>query len=85
MPDVHALFLHTNTSTDLPSPPKGHQYALKIVEKQLVLRHRVAHHVQRERRILDALNGQRGIVGLHFTFQDEQHVYFGLQPCLNGV
>ena len=62
----------------------GKQYALKIVEKQLVLKHKVAHHVQRERRILDAIN-HPGVVRLHFTFQDSQHIYFGLEPLLNGM
>lgn len=68
----------TNTSVT------GQQYALKIVEKQLVLKHKVAHHVQRERRILDAID-HPGIVRLHFTFQDEQHIYFGLTPLTNGM
>ncbi len=47
----------------------GDQYAIKIVNKHLVLRNKMVEYVKNERTILDALDYD-GIVRLHFTFQD---------------
>lgn len=59
------------------------QYALKVIDKHLVLRHRMAHRVGRERNILDRCSCP-AITTLYFTFQDDSSVYLGLELCPNG-
>jgi 3-phosphoinositide dependent protein kinase-1 len=61
----------------------GANYALKVVDKHLVLRHNQTRYISRERRLLDSLE-HPGIVRLHFTFQDEDSLYFGLELCPHG-
>ncbi|KAI7842103.1 hypothetical protein COHA_004297 [Chlorella ohadii] len=46
----------------------GKEYALKVVDKQYIIRHKVVEHIKRERAILDSL-ADPGIVQLFFTFQ----------------
>ena len=60
------------------------EYALKIVDKYLVLRHKHVESVKLERKLLDRLD-DAGIVKLQFTFQDDTSLYFGLDVCPNGV
>lgn len=62
----------------------GQEYALKVVDKQYILRHKVVEYIKSERQILDALKGQEGIAQLHFTFQDAYSLYLGLEYCPNG-
>jgi 3-phosphoinositide dependent protein kinase-1 len=59
-------------------------YALKVVDKHLVLRHRLVGQLRQERNILDRCC-HSGIVRLHFTFQDDAAVYLGLELCPNGL
>lgn len=61
----------------------GAEYALKIVNKQHILRYKVVHQVQRERILLSRLQYD-GIIKLHFTFQDADSLYLGLDYCPNG-
>lgn len=61
----------------------GTQYALKVIDKHLVLRHRCAHRVARERNILDRCH-HPAVASLFFTFQDETSAYMGLELCSNG-
>ena len=58
-------------------------YALKVVDKHLVLRHRLVGQLRQERNILDRCC-HPGIARLHFTFQDAAAVYLGLELCPNG-
>ena len=58
-------------------------YALKVVDKHLVLRHRLVGQLRQERNILDRCC-HPGIARLHFTFQDDAAVYLGLELCPNG-
>ena len=60
------------------------EYALKVVDKQLVLRHKVVERVRAERDILDRC-AYAGIVRLKFTFQDTANLYFGLELLPNGA
>ena len=59
------------------------EYALKILDKSFVLRHKLTDSVRLERKLLDDLEYD-GIVHLEFTFQDEHSLYLGLQCCPNG-
>ena len=61
----------------------GARYALKVVDKHLVLRHRAVHRLKRERSILDRFTAPC-VAQLYFTFQDEASVYLGLELCPNG-
>ena len=61
----------------------GRQYALKVVDKHLVLRHRLVGQLRQERNILDRC-AHDSVARLHFTFQDEGAVYLGLELCPNG-
>jgi serine/threonine protein kinase len=57
----------------------GAHYALKIVDKALVLRHKMAAYVRSERLILDRMEYD-GIARLFFTFQDAISVCAPPQP-----
>ncbi|BDA45583.1 probable 3-phosphoinositide-dependent protein kinase 1 at N-terminal half [Coccomyxa sp. Obi] len=59
------------------------RYALKVVDKYLVLKHKQTDYISNERRLLDQFDYE-GIVRLHFTFQDATSLYFGLELCSNG-
>jgi len=61
----------------------GADYALKVINKKHILRHKVVHQVQRERLLLSKLNYD-GIVKLFFTFQDAHSLYLALEYCPNG-
>jgi 3-phosphoinositide dependent protein kinase-1 len=58
-------------------------YALKVINKKHILRHKVVHQVQRERSLLSQLDYD-GIVKLFFTFQDAHSLYVALEYCPNG-
>lgn len=62
----------------------GLRYALKVIDKHLVLRHNQTAAVRVERALLDRLE-HAGIVRLHFTFQDAGNLYLGLDLCPNGM
>lgn len=61
----------------------GTEYALKVVDKHHIIRHKVVDQIRRERRLLASIEDE-GIVKLYFTFQDPLSLYLGLEPCLNG-
>lgn len=46
----------------------GAEYALKMVDKHLIVRHRMVGHIKQERNILDDCD-YPGIAKLYFTFQ----------------
>lgn len=59
------------------------EYALKIYDKQHVMRNGVVDRVLNERDVLSRLKLE-GIVGLHFTAQDADSLYIGLEYCAGG-
>eukprot|EP00884_Botryococcus_braunii_P014009 jgi/Botrbrau1/22609/Bobra.176_1s0039.1 len=61
----------------------GKEYALKIVDKHLVVRYKQVDNIRRERALLDILDNP-GVIKLYFTFQDAASLYLGLQLCENG-
>lgn len=61
----------------------GRSYALKMVDKHLVLRHHMVEHIKQERNILDQCD-YSGIARLYFTFQDDTSLYLGLELCSKG-
>ncbi|EIE20332.1 kinase-like protein, partial [Coccomyxa subellipsoidea C-169] len=61
----------------------GRRYALKVVDKHLILKHKQTEYISNERNLLDQFDTE-GIVRLHFTFQDATSLYFGLELCPNG-
>ncbi|GAX82854.1 hypothetical protein CEUSTIGMA_g10280.t1 [Chlamydomonas eustigma] len=65
------------------APNNSEKYAIKIVNKHVVMRNKMVDYVKSERFILDALDYD-GIVKLKFTFQDADSLYFGLEYCSGG-
>ncbi len=61
----------------------GQHYALKVVDKHLVLKNNYTEYIKTERKLLDRLDSP-WIVNLHFTFQDAHSLYFVLELCPNG-
>ena len=60
------------------------QFAIKIIDKHLVLRHKQIKYIKNERFLLDKINYE-GISDLYFTFQDQDSLYLGLELCPNGT
>lgn len=60
------------------------KFALKIIDKHLVLRHKQIKYIKNERFLLDKINYE-GICDLYFTFQDQDSLYLGLELCPNGT
>ncbi|KAK8952506.1 3-phosphoinositide-dependent protein kinase 2 [Platanthera zijinensis] len=61
----------------------GQVYALKIMDKDFIMKQDKASHVKRERIVLDQLN-HPGIVQLLFTFQDSHSIYMAFEACEGG-
>ncbi|KAK8966194.1 3-phosphoinositide-dependent protein kinase 1 [Platanthera guangdongensis] len=61
----------------------GQVYALKIMDKDFIMKQDKASHVKRERIVLDQLN-HPGIVQLLFTFQDSLSIYMAFEACEGG-
>mmetsp|Transcript_27778 Transcript_27778/g.82338 ORF Transcript_27778/g.82338 Transcript_27778/m.82338 type:complete len:382 (-) Transcript_27778:322-1467(-) len=58
-------------------------YAIKVVNKHLVLRNKMVEYIKNERIILDKLDNE-GVIKLDFTFQDADSLFFGLEYCPGG-
>lgn len=58
-------------------------FALKMISKQLVIRQKQMKNVTRERDLLAMIN-HRFVVKLYFTFQDKEHLYYGLTYASKG-
>lgn len=61
----------------------GKHYAMKMVNKHLVMRNKMVDYIINERNILDQLDYD-GICKLHFTFQDAESLYMGMEQCPGG-
>lgn len=59
------------------------EYAIKVLEKRHILREKKTQYVQREKEVLLRLN-HPFFIKLHFTFQDEERLYFGLSYARRG-
>ncbi|GLC47419.1 hypothetical protein PLESTB_000543000 [Pleodorina starrii] len=59
------------------------QYAIKMMNKHLVMRNKVVEYIKNERFILDKLD-DAGIAKLYFTFQDPDNLYMGMEYCAGG-
>jgi hypothetical protein len=57
------------------------EYAIKIINKHVIMRNKIVDYIKNERNILDKLNDE-GIVKLKFTFQDEDSLCKLLSPTL---
>ena len=62
----------------------GKQYAIKILNKRHIIKEKKVKYVNIEKNALNRLGKRNGIVGLHFTFQDSQSLYFVLDFAENG-
>ena len=62
---------------------EGKEYAVKIVEKNFVTKHKKTAVVMMERNILMRLN-HPNVVKLHFTFRNQRFLFFGLDLCHKG-
>eukprot|EP00198_Chlamydomonas_reinhardtii_P012041 XP_001701378.1 3-phosphoinoside dependent protein kinase [Chlamydomonas reinhardtii] len=61
----------------------GKQYAIKMMNKHLVMRNKMVEYIKNERFILDKFD-DAGIAKLHFTFQDPDNLYMGMEYCAGG-
>mmetsp|Transcript_11885 Transcript_11885/g.29281 ORF Transcript_11885/g.29281 Transcript_11885/m.29281 type:complete len:485 (+) Transcript_11885:162-1616(+) len=61
----------------------GKRYAAKVVDKQHVVKHKKVEAVMQEKKILSQCQ-HRGIVHLHFAFQDSLSFYFMLELVPGG-
>ena len=62
----------------------GRAYAIKVIDKQLVMRLRQQHQVFRERDIMARLVHEN-ICNLYYTFQDPSYLFFVLELCHGGT
>jgi serine/threonine protein kinase len=58
----------------------GIEYAIKIINKHVIMRNKIVDYIKNERNILDKLNYE-GVVQLKFTFQDEDSLCKPLWPA----
>ena len=61
----------------------GEEFAVKIMEKRQIKKEKKVRFVLMEKAVLARLSHPR-VVKLHFTFQDEQHLYLAMQLCSGG-
>lgn len=59
------------------------QYAMKVLDKRHIIREKKVQYVGREKEILTAID-HPFFVRLYFTFQDADHLYFGLSLAKKG-
>lgn len=62
----------------------GKKYAMKILNKRHIIKEKKVKYVNIEKNALNRLGDRNGIIGLHFTFQDSQSLYFVLDFAENG-
>lgn len=62
----------------------GLKYALKVLEKDHILKYDKIDSVFRERDLGQELSGHPNIVEFQATFQDADNLYFLLEYCENG-
>ena len=62
----------------------NNKYAIKILNKRHIIKEKKVKYVNIEKNTLNRLGKRNGIIGLHFTFQDSQSLYFVLDYAENG-
>lgn len=60
------------------------EVAIKVCEKQLIIREKKERYIKREREVMHMLSGQPGFVNLICTFQDQKNLYFVMTLAKNG-
>lgn len=60
------------------------QYAVKVLDKNHIIKERKVKYVEIEKRTLNRLGDHPGIIRLYFTFQDRHSLYFVLDYAPNG-
>lgn len=66
------------------SNDSGKKYAVKVLNKEYLIRQKKVKYVNIEKLALQRLNNSRSIIRLFFTFQDEASLYFLLEYAPNG-
>ncbi|SCU91390.1 LAFA_0F03466g1_1 [Lachancea sp. 'fantastica'] len=66
------------------SNDSGKKYAVKVLNKEYLIRQKKVKYVNIEKNTLQRLNNGRGVIKLYFTFQDEASLYFLLEYAPNG-
>ncbi|SCU79122.1 LANO_0A05138g1_1 [Lachancea nothofagi CBS 11611] len=66
------------------SNDSGKKYAVKVLNKEYLIRQKKVKYVNIEKNTLQRLNDGRGVIKLYFTFQDEASLYFLLEYAPNG-
>lgn len=66
------------------SNDSGKKYAVKVLNKEYLIRQKKVKYVNIEKNTLQRLNNSRGVIKLYFTFQDEASLYFLLEYAPNG-
>ncbi|XP_058821050.1 3-phosphoinositide-dependent protein kinase 1 isoform X2 [Topomyia yanbarensis] len=61
------------------------EYAIKVCEKQQIVREKKQEYVKREREALNILSGTPGFLNLYCTFQDTSKLYFVMTYAYNGT
>lgn len=65
-------------------PSKGPLFALKILEKENVLKQNLARYALTEKSVLSVAGNHRMIVNLDFAFQNEHRLYLIMEYCPGG-
>ncbi|XP_055321100.1 3-phosphoinositide-dependent protein kinase 1 isoform X3 [Sitodiplosis mosellana] len=60
------------------------EVAIKVCEKQLIIREKKERYVKREREVMHMLSNTSGFVSLLCTFQDTRNLYFVMTLAKNG-
>lgn len=63
----------------------GRLYAIKVIKKDKLYVETRKDVYTSEAEIMRKLTGQPFIVGLHYTFQTENELYFAMEPCIGGT
>eukprot|EP00761_Pharyngomonas_kirbyi_P001776 gb/GECH01001780.1/.p1 GENE.gb/GECH01001780.1/~~gb/GECH01001780.1/.p1 ORF type:complete len:408 (+),score=107.00 gb/GECH01001780.1/:1-1224(+) len=62
----------------------NNEYAVKIIEKELLVRHEKQSTIRMEKEVLNKLRNHPNIVNLYATFQDKENLYFVLELAPGG-
>lgn len=60
------------------------EYAIKVCDKQHIIREHKQEYIKREREVLNLLSNCPGFVNLYCTFQDTRNLYFVMTYAKNG-
>ncbi|XP_055689790.1 3-phosphoinositide-dependent protein kinase 1 isoform X1 [Lutzomyia longipalpis] len=60
------------------------EYAIKVCDKQHIIREKKSEYIKREREALHVMSSVPGFVNLYCTFQDQKSLYFVMTYAANG-